>query len=361
MPRFFVDPDISKACTLDTSFYTSASYFDEAKERIFAGSWQFIGDKDDLFANGVNACPFTLLEHYLDEPLVLTKDQDVVHCLSNVCTHRGNVVVNTPCFQPHLRCGYHGRIFAIDGRFISMPEFKEVQNFPCETDNLAQLRLHQWKHLLFTSVSPKLNAEAFLGDMMERLLWFPVERLRFDASSSKDYHVKAHWALYCENYLEGFHIPFVHGGLNQVLDFGSYTTELFELSNLQVGVGKKGDHCFDLPVSSQDHGRDIAAYYFWIFPNMMFNFYPWGLSVNIVEPTTVSSCRVRFLTYILDETKVGQGAGAGLDIVELEDEEVVENVQRGIRSRFYGHGRYSVSREQGIHHFHSLISRHMNV
>jgi choline monooxygenase len=126
-------------------------------------------------------------------------------------------------------------------------------------------------------------------------------------------------------------------------------------------LAKSGDDCFDLPANSPDHGKNVAAYYFWIFPNMMFNFYPWGLSVNIVEPTTVSSCRVRFLTYILDETKVGQGAGAGLDIVELEDEEVVENVQRGIRSRFYGHGRYSVSREQGIHHFHSLISRHMNV
>ena len=40
-------------------------------------------------------------------------------------------------------------------------------------------------------------------------------------------------------------------------------------------------------------------------------------------------------------------------------EEVVQNVQKGIRSRFYKYGRYSVKREQGTHHFHSLIAEFM--
>jgi choline monooxygenase len=68
---------------------------------------------------------------------------------------------------------------------------------------------------------------------------------------------------------------------------------------------------------------------------------------------------VRFLTYVSDESKLEQGAGSGLNIVELEDEEVVQNVQKGIRSRFYKYGRYSVKREQGTHHFHSLIAAFM--
>jgi choline monooxygenase len=162
--------------------------------------------------------------------------------------------------------------------------------------------------------------------------------------------------LYCENYLEGFHIPFVHAGLNAVLDFGEYTTEVFRYCNLQLGIGKKGDVCFDLPEDSVDYGKDVAAYYFWVFPNMMFNFYPWGLSLNIVQPLGVSETKVSFLTYVFDETKLNTGAGSGLDEVEHEDEEVVENVQKGIRSRFYSHGRYSPKREQGTHHFHSLIA-----
>ena len=74
------------------------------------------------------------------------------------------------------------------------------------------------------------NAPDFFGEMMQRIEWFPVDKLQFRTDLSKDYFVKANWALYCENYLEGFHIPFVHAGLNQVLDFGEYTTEIFHYS-----------------------------------------------------------------------------------------------------------------------------------
>ena len=93
---------------------------------------------------------------------------------------------------------------------------------------------------------------------------------------------------------------------------------------------------------------------------MMFNFYPWGLSLNIIEPQTESSTKVRFISFVYDASKLEQGAGSGLTSVEAEDEEVVENVQKGIRSRFYKHGRYSVNREQGTHHFHSLLAESLN-
>ena len=195
--------------------------------------------------------------------------------------------------------------------------------------------------------------------MMERVGWLPLDRLVHRPELSKDYLVQAHWALYCENYLEGFHIPFVHAGLNTVIDYGNYTTELFAYSNLQLGIAKDGEEAFDLPVESPDYGKNVAAYYFWVFPNMMFNFYPWGLSVNIVQPVSPSHTKVSFLSYVWKPEKRDVGAGSGLDKVEMEDEEIVENVQRGIRSRFYDHGRYSVTREQGTHHFHRLLAEFM--
>lgn len=356
MPAFFIDPDITKAKTIDTEYYTSFHYYHESKEKIFAPSWQFIGDAD-LVKEDASAYPFILLEDYLNEPLLLTKDKDgVMHCMSNVCTHRGNLVVYEPCRLNQLRCKYHGRLFSLDGKFISMPEFKEVENFPTEADNLHHLSLFQWGKLLFSSLNPAIPAETYFKEMIDRVGWLPVHKLEYKPELSKDYHVKANWALYCENYLEGFHIPFVHAGLNAVLDFGEYTTEIFRYCNLQLGIGKKGDICFDLPNDSADFGKDVAAYYFWVFPNMMFNFYPWGLSLNIVQPVSVSETKISFLTYVYDESKLNTGAGSGLDEVELEDEEVVENVQKGIRSRFYTHGRYAPKREQGTHHFHSLIA-----
>jgi len=356
MPRFSIDPDIAKAATLPSDFYTDAHLFQLARERLFAPSWQFIGDSDGLAAAG-DTRPLTLLDGYLDEPLVLVRDQDrKLRLLSNVCTHRGNLVVQEPCRLMHLRCGYHGRLFNLDGGFRSMPEFREVQNFPSEADDLHQVPLASWGKWLFTSPAATDTFDHYWGDLPRRLDWLPLDRFVFRPELSREFTVRAHWALYCENYLEGFHIPFVHSGLNSVIDFGNYTTELFRMSNLQLGIAKENEDCFELPVSSPDYGKKVAAYYFFVFPNTMFNFYPWGLSVNVVRPVSLTESRVVFLTYVADEDRYNKGAGSGLDAVEREDEEVVESVQKGIRSRYYTRGRYSVIREQGTHHFHRLIA-----
>ncbi len=365
LPRFTIDPDIARATTLDTAFYTDPELFTLGKEKLFAPSWQFVGDEMSVAAPG-DALPMTLLEGYLDEPLVLVRDKDrELRLLSNVCTHRGNIVVAEPCRLTQLRCRYHGRVFDLDGQFRSMPEFKEVANFPASADNLVSLPLERWGPWLFTSLAsgggrPGLSAGGgfrdYCGEMIDRLHWLPLDNYELRPELNREFTVKAHWALYCENYLEGFHIPFVHAGLNSVIDFGNYTTELFRYSSLQLGIAKDDEAVFELPSSSPDHGKKVDAYYFFVFPNLMFNFYPWGLSVNIVKPIGLAETRVSFLTYVADESKYDRGAGSGLDLVEFEDEEVVEAVQRGVRSRFYKHGRYSVTREQGTHHFHRLIA-----
>lgn len=359
MSRFFIDENIAKAKTISTEFYLSEEYYQQSKEKIFSTSWQYIGDLDMIDEPG-KAHPKILLENYLDEPLLLTKDKkENLNCISNVCTHRGNLLVYEPCKISNLKCKYHGRIFSLDGNFISMPEFKDVENFPTDLDNLHKLPLFTWGKLLFTCLNPEIKPEEYFSEMINRVSWLPVNEMILNKDLCSEFTVKANWALYCENYLEGFHIPFVHAGLNQVLDFGEYKTEIFKWSNLQLGIGKKGDLCFDLPKDSVDFGKDVAAYYFWVFPNMMFNFYPWGLSLNVVEPKNLNECVVKFITYVYDDSKLNQGAGSGLNTVEMEDEEIVQYVQKGIRSRYYTNGRYSPQREQGTHHFHSLIAKQM--
>lgn len=131
--------------------------------------------------------------------------------------------------------------------------------------------------------------------MQDRLAWLPLDEFAYKPDRSSEFTVKAHWALYCENYLEGFHIPFVHAGLNAVIDFGKYTTELFEYSNLQLALAKSNEETFDLPHSSPDYGKKVAAYYFFVFPNLMFNFYPWGASINLVQPVSADCTRVSFI------------------------------------------------------------------
>jgi ATP-dependent DNA helicase RecQ len=82
-----------------------------------------------------------------------------------------------------------------------------------------------------------------------------------------------------------------------------------------------------------------------VFPNLMVNAYPWGLSINHVRPLAPDRTQVAFRSYVWDASRLDRGAGGALDRVELEDEAIVEAVQRGVRSRLYRAGRYSPTRE----------------
>ena len=326
---FQIDPDIRKAKTLPSEFYTDARYFELSKEKIFARTWQFAGQTADLST-------LTPLE-LMGEPLLLAKIGGGLRCMSNVCTHRGKILIEEPCDANLIRCGYHGRRFSLDGKFLSMPEFDGVEDFPSEADELASVAVAEAGGFAFVSLDPIEELSEFVSeDAMARL-----DSGELKLASTREYRVNAHWALYCENYLEGFHIPFVHKSLNEVVDYGTYSTDLFRYSSVQIGYDGDGN---------------VAGRYAFIFPNTMFNFYPWGVSVNVVGPVSPAESVVEFLTYVSDESLVGEGAGGDLHRVEMEDEAVVESVQRGIRSRYYSHGRYSPTREQGTHHFHRLIA-----
>ena len=87
----------------------------------------------------------------------------------------------------------------------------------------------------------------------------------------------------------------------------------------------------------------------------MLNFYPWGLSLNLVQPEAINRTLVALRSCVSDKSDLDIGAGAALHQVEMEDEAIVEAVQRGTGSRFYRDGRYSPTREPGTHHFHRLL------
>jgi choline monooxygenase len=351
MESYSVDPDIRRASTLPASFYKSPTVFEELEEKVFARSWQWLGHERQVELPG-QVHPLSLLEGFLDEPLLLTRDgRGAVHCLSNVCTHRGNLLIQHPESCRELRCRYHGRRFSLDGRLRSMPEFRDVENFPSPSDDLASLTLGSLGGFLFGGVSPPCAFEELLGGLRARIADLPLAEFRHEPTRSREYLVQAHWALYVDNYLEGFHIPYIHPELARTIESDGYTHELWPWSSLQIAHARGGQPAF----TPRADERPVAAYYFWLYPNTMLNFYPWGLSVNVVQPQTLERTKVVYHTYVWRPELLDQGAGGNLDRVEREDETVVEQVQRGIRSRFYRGGRYSPAREAAVHHFHRLL------
>ena len=182
---FHVDPDIHQAETLAASFYTDPEVFEALKERIFLRSWQWIGH-ENLVRLSQSVHPFTLLDNYLNEPLLLVRDKgDEIYCLSNVCTHRGNIVVHHPGQASKLVCGYHGRKFELNGKFHFMPEFREAQDFPRPCDDLTRFPVEKWGPFLFTGLNPAFDMAAVIKQMQERVGFSPPTRIHRSAPSQQ--------------------------------------------------------------------------------------------------------------------------------------------------------------------------------
>jgi len=352
IPQF--EPNINKAFTVPTNFYTDQGIYDLIRDMVFEKSWLYAADASVIQEAG-DVHPFQFMEGLFDEPLFFSKDKSGQrHCLSNVCTHRGNILLSGSANRKNVSCSYHGRCFHLDGKFKSMPAFEAVEDFPNEQDHLKRVSLEEWLNMFFVSLNPSKDFSTVIKPIQERLSWLDTSSLIFDASKSKDYPLDAKWLLYCENYLEGFHLPFVHPGLTSALSLNEYDYELFEHGVLQLGVAKKGETCFDIPKGSMDYGKNIYAYYYFLFPNLMLNFYPWGLSLNVIYPQGIEKTKISFRTYLFPDAKHEFDA-KGIHDTEMEDEAIVLQVQRGVKSRFYEKGRYAPEMEKGVHHFHGMV------
>ena len=215
---FSVDPDVTRARTLPSAFYLDPAVHAATRELVFARSWQWLGDLGDVAAPGTLS-PREMLPGHLDEPLLLARDAaGELRCLSNVCTHRGNLLVRAPCRAEQIRCGYHSRRFDLAGRMTFMPGFEGAKDFPGPTDHLPRVPFAAFAGQAFASLFPAAPFDDFFADIPTRLAWLPFDAFRHDPSRDRAFEFAGHWALYVENYLEGLHIPFLHPALNQALD-----------------------------------------------------------------------------------------------------------------------------------------------
>ena len=129
-----IDPDIRKAETLPSRFYTDSKTFDSLLSS-FANHWHFAAHRSQL-------CGVNPIDNPLREPMLLTREGDELHCVSNVCTHRGMLVCSEPSESRRLQCPYHGRTFGLNG-VPQHAEFSEVENFP--TSDHLHISLSEWK------------------------------------------------------------------------------------------------------------------------------------------------------------------------------------------------------------------------
>ena len=165
-----IHPDITKAETLPSEYYTNQkNYFDLVEK--FSTTWNFIGLESMLDKN--NIIPVRIG----NIPMLLTKSGTEYYCISNVCTHRGMLLCDESKKSSSIKCPYHGRTFSLSGEVKHMPEFENVENFPSPNDDLPVAKVINWHGLLFASLSTDDDFEQYIKAINERMSFFDFSKL----------------------------------------------------------------------------------------------------------------------------------------------------------------------------------------
>jgi choline monooxygenase len=361
-----VNEQIECAQTLASRFYTDPAILEIEKARIFRRTWQLVGTLSHACGelNGVKRTIADSESFFTadvgGEPIVVVRDkQGTLRAFSNVCRHRAGPVASGSGCKNVLRCGYHGWTYALDGRLIGTPDVEGVEFFDRSTMGMVPLRLETWEQFIFVNFD--LGAEAlatYLGDIPEQARGFQFAGL--EMAQRRDYVIDCNWKVYVDNYLEGYHIPIAHPGLMREIDYSQYRMDTFRYHSQQIAPiramkAEEAGERFYAPGTGLQQ-----ALYFWLFPNLMLNIYPDNISTNLIVPLSQDKTLTIFEWFFHDvaSAKVQERikkAVAFSDEVQQEDIGLCESVQRGLRSSTYDRGRYSVKRENGVHHFHMLL------
>jgi choline monooxygenase len=348
------DERLAAAETPPSAWYTDPRVLAAEHAQVFARTWQLVGRAAQVAEPGQY---FTAT--VADEPVIVARGADErLRAFSNVCRHRAGPVATACGQRKSFQCGYHGWTYALDGRLTGTPEFEGVENFRKEEHGLPQFRVETWGALVFVNLDP---ACAPLADTLADIPARTGGRADWAAlrlAARKDWYVDCNWKVYVDNYLEGYHIPIVHPALNRELDYARYRTETKRLYSIQHAPLKRAT-ATRLQAGAGD--TDDAAQYFWVFPNLMLNVYADNYSTNLIVPVGAERTLTVFEWYFRDPADAQTQARLQQTIefsdeIQREDINICAAVQRGLRSRTYTRGRYSVKRENGVHHFHGLLA-----
>ena len=337
---------IKEAKTIPSKWYHSKKIFDLENKMIFFKSWHLVGS-EGILKNPGDA----VIEEVSNQPIIIIKQEDnSLKAFFNVCQHRGGPLLTKNSCIKTLQCKYHGWIYNLNGELKKVREFENVEDFDFEDYNLKSINIKVWQGLIFINFNNRPNnLNSILKKISNRIR--PINFSKYTFYRSVSYHIKCNWKTYIDNFLEGYHIPFVHPKLNKVLDYKSYTTEIFKNHSLQFAPINSNISPYD-----KSTGLKNIAYYYTIFPNVLLNIAPGRLQTNVVKPTSPNSCVVDF-NYYFDKVsdEIIKNDIEFSNEVQLEDIKICEEVQKRLESKGYNQGRISPQSEKGLYHFQSVL------
>jgi choline monooxygenase len=350
------DPNLSldRASTIPSSWYVDQDLYRLELKTVFSNTWQLAARVDQLQQPGQY-----VTTDIAGEPIVVVRGNDgVLRAFFNVCRHHAAAVMTEAEGKAaQLRCPYHGWTYSLEGELKGTPDFSGVCDFDRSRNGLVSVEIAEWERWVFVKLYP---GDPVLNDFLTTDLTEQIKKLDLTALhwfERRHYHFDCNWKVFVDNYLDGgYHVPYLHKGLDSVLDYSNYTIENGERHCLQwspivsdgaeaqTGAVRKGDR----------------ALYYWIYPNFMINWYDGVMDTNLVIPRGVNQTEVIFDFYFPDVTspEARERNAASVAVgqrIQDEDTAICKSVQRGLNSRAYTAGRLSVRREAGEHLFHRLL------
>lgn len=344
---------LEEASTISGAFYTDPRVFDLERRAVFGRTWQAVCRAEQVSEPG----QFITTE-VGGEPIVVVRSSDgVLRAFFNVCRHHAAAVCPEASGRAErLRCPYHGWTYGLDGALKNATELEGTRGFDLRENSLIPASVATWEKLVFVHLDPAPpSLSSSLGERALREVGgLRLDKLHF--AGRREWTIACNWKVFVDNYLDGgYHIPYLHKGLNSILSFKQYTIECFDKVCLQsspIDAGAAGEGM----IASVRRGQ---AMYYWIYPNLMLNWYEGYLDTNLVIPLGLDRMKVIFEFYFDDVSEAARARNeqsiAVSDRIQDEDHAICESVQRGLGSRAYGKGRLSAKREGGENLFHKLL------
>ncbi|GAB3444020.1 aromatic ring-hydroxylating dioxygenase subunit alpha [Streptomonospora sediminis] len=369
------------ATTLIPAAYTSAEFFAIERERVFAASWIAVGTTCQVAAPGQ-----VILAEVAGRPLLVTRNkQGELRAFHNVCRHRATKLLDGACSVERtrkIRCPYHSWTYDLDGNCLGTPLFEgsdippdqqgvfdmsDTKGFDRADYGLLPVRVDSWGFLVFVNLDPQAAPlSRQLGDLPERLAEHRLPEWR--AMRRRSYDVAANYKLIGENFMEYYHLPWVHPELIKVSRLadhyrwqgpGMYTGMCTSPISRDTEDGGWGG----LPPMDGLSAENAAAGRFvWLFPNTAIVVLPNHAFVLFSRPESPGRTVEEAVILAHPDSVSGDGAQEGLDrlehfwdLVNRQDLEIVERVQQGIASPAYPGGRMCYRFEEPLHRFQNMV------
>src|SRR3954453_17025580 len=312
------------ATTLPATWYGDADVHARERREIFGREWLFFSFAHHLQAPG----EYVAADVAGWNLLVVVDDDGNLRGHHNVCRHRAGPLVEPGVgHSPSLVCRYHGWAYGLDGKLRSARDFGD--GFDCDGISLEPVRAEAWRGLVFVHLGldgapPRSLVEA-LGTFAAECDEFALES--FVPTHEAEHRIACNWKTYADNYLEGYHIPLVHPGLNKEIDAKRYQVDVDE------------HHRWVRHTAPTRDGAVNAGRWLWRWPNLAINVYPGGMNVERYDPIGPGQTRLRYSYAFADPADP-----ANADVLRVsgevtaEDVAICEAVQRNLDSGAYDTG-----------------------